>query len=153
MIDAFNIKRGEVADVDTIREFTRDAYAKWVPLIGREPLPMSANYEQTIKSNRFDLFYQNEQLVALLETIKKENHLLIENLCVSPTKQRMGIGKSLLNHAEYLAKISGYESIRLDTNKLFTGNVDLYTHHGYKIDWEKPINGGILVHMYKSLAS
>lgn len=41
--------------------------------------------------------------------------------------------------------------IRLETNKLFEGNVSLYLRHGYVIDWEKPINGGVLVHMYKGL--
>ena len=151
MIDSLDIKQGGLADVDAIREFTRKSYAKWIPLIGREPLPMSANYEHTIKTNRFDLFYQKEQLIALLETINNEDYLLIENVCVASEMQRMGIGKSLLNHAENLAKSAGYESIRLDTNKLFKGNVDLYVRHGYKIDWEKPIDGGIHVHMHKSL--
>ena len=152
MIDALDIKQGGRADVDAIRQFTRKAYAKWIPLIGREPLPMNANYEQTIKTNRFDLFYQNDNLVALLETINNEDHLLIENVCVASEMQRMGIGKSILNHAEALARNAGYGSIRLDTNKLFTGNVDLYVRHGYEIDWEKPVDGGVHVHMHKTLA-
>jgi len=113
---------------------------------------MSANYEQTIETNRFDLFYQDQELAALLETINNEDHLLIENVCVAPFLQRMGIGKSLLDYAEELAKDSGYDMIRLNTNKFFEGNVDLYIRHGYEIDWEKPVDGGIHVHMKKSIA-
>ena len=152
MIDHLNTRQGTAADIDTIRAFTRQSYAKWVPLIGREPLPMSANYEQTIETNRFDLFYQDQELAALLETINNEDHLLIENVCVAPFLQRMGIGKSLLDYAEELAKDACYDMIRLNTNKFFEGNVDLYLRHGYAIDWEKPVVGGIHVHMKKSIA-
>lgn len=151
MIQNFHVKRGSSEDVTTIREFTRAAYEKWIPLIGREPLPMSADYEDTIKRHRFDLFYDDKQLVALIETINNDDHLLIENVCVSPSKQRVGIGKGLLDHAEAIARAEGYETIRLNTNSLFKGNVDLYLRHGYIIDWEKPMNRGNHVHMHKSL--
>jgi len=152
MIDGFSIKTGEKSDAAAIRNLVRKAYAKWVPLIGRDPLPMSVNYEQVILSHRFDLVYKDKTLVALIETIEKTDHLLIQNLCVSPKHQRVGVGRSLLNYAEYLAQQSGYKTLRLDTNKLFLGNVDLYHSHGYLTDWEKPIDGGIHVHMKKSIA-
>lgn len=145
-----HIKLGTREDVTTIREFTRTAYEKWIPLIGREPLPMSANYEDTIETHRFDLFYHGRQLVALIETINNDEHLLIENVCVAPNQQRMGIGKTLLEHAESIARTEGYETIRLNTNSLFKGNVDLYLRHGYIIDWEKPMDRGTHVHMKKS---
>ena len=152
MIQKFHIKRGNRADIKTIREFTRTAYEKWIPLIGREPLPMSANYEDTIETHRFDLLYHDKQLVALIETINNDDHLLIENVCVTPSQQRRGIGKGLLDYAEDIACAEGYETIRLNTNSLFNGNVDLYLRHGYFIDWEKPMDRGTHVHMYKSLS-
>jgi len=102
MIDGFSIKTGEKSDAAAIRNLVRKAYAKWVPLIGRDPLPMSVNYEQVILSHRFDLVYKDKTLVALIETIEKTDHLLIQNLCVSPKHQRVGVGRSLLNYAEYL---------------------------------------------------
>ena len=42
-------------DVFAIRALIRDAYAKWVPLIGREPLPMTADYALAVRTHRFDL--------------------------------------------------------------------------------------------------
>ena len=147
----FQIRRGGPADVALIREFARQAYAKWAPLIGREPFPMSANYDESIQSHRFDLIYQEDELAALIETIDRKDYLMLENLCVRPDKQRMGLSRRLLNYVEILAVDLNHKMIRLETNKLFEGNVSLYLRHGYVIDWEKPINGGVLVHMYKGL--
>ncbi|RVC49448.1 GNAT family N-acetyltransferase, partial [Mesorhizobium sp. M00.F.Ca.ET.038.03.1.1] len=33
-------RTAEAADAAAIRDIVRAAYAKWVPVIGREPLPM-----------------------------------------------------------------------------------------------------------------
>ena len=147
----FHIRRGTAADVDLIRSFTRDAYAKWIPLIGREPLPMSADYETAIHQHRFDLLYKDTALAALIETVAREDHLHIQNLCVSPEFQRAGLGSQLLNYAQDMAKQEKLPRLRLDTNKNFTGNVDLYLSHGFSIDWEKPNDGGVHVHMVKPI--
>ena len=148
----FHIRRGAADDVDLIRTFTRAAYAKWIPLIGREPLPMSAEYETVISAHRFDLLYKNDTLAALIETILWPDHLHIQNLCVSPDFQRLGLGSQLLNYAQSLAIEENLRKLRLDTNKNFTGNVDLYLRHGFVVDWEKPNDGGVHVHMVKTLS-
>ena len=144
-------RRGSRKDIPAIRALVQIAYAKWIPLIGREPLPMSANYDQTIDLHRFDLFFRGADLVAILETKENDDHLLIENVCVAPDCQRAGLGKSLLRAAEDIAASKSYKVIRLDTNKLFSGNVELYQCSGYEIDWEKPIAHGVHVHMAKTL--
>ncbi len=139
------------SDVEIVHKFTRDAYKKWVSVIGREPLPMAADYDKAVLEHRIDLFYQGDELVALIELIPKEDHLMIENLCVLPKHQRRGLGKKLLIHAEEVAKNLTLETLKLDTNKLFSGNVELYERTGYEIVWEKPIDHGIHVHMEKTL--
>ena len=145
------IRRGAAGDVDLIRSFTRAAYAKWIPLIGREPLPMAADYETALRQHRFDLFYKDGVLAALIETITRDDHLHIQNLCVSPKFQRLGLGSQLLNYAQEMAKQKNLPALRLDTNKNFTGNVDLYLRHGFSIAWEKPVDGGVHVHMVKHM--
>jgi hypothetical protein len=35
-------------DAARVRDLTRAAYAKWVALIGREPLPMQADYQRAV---------------------------------------------------------------------------------------------------------
>ena len=49
------IRRAGEADAAAVRELTRSAYAKWVPLIGREPMPMTADYERAVREHMVDL--------------------------------------------------------------------------------------------------
>ena len=147
----FQLRRGTTEDFDLIRDFTRAAYAKWIPLIGREPLPMAADYETAIREHRFDLLYKEDALAALIETITRSDHLHIQNLCVSPEFQRLGLGSQLLNYAQDMAAHENLPALRLDTNRYFTGNVDLYLRHGFSIDWENPVDGGVHVHMVKRI--
>jgi GNAT superfamily N-acetyltransferase len=138
-------------DVPAITALTRAAYAKWVPVIGREPTPMAANYAEAVRQHRFDLIECDGQLAALLETIPAEGHLLIENVAVSPLHQGRGLGRALMAHAERLATSLGYREIRLYTNKLFTSNVQLYGRLGYRVDCEEAFRGGTTLHMSKPI--
>ena len=53
---ATNLRRATLADATTIRDLTRQAYAKWVPLIGREPRPMTVNYDRAVVDHMIDLY-------------------------------------------------------------------------------------------------
>ncbi|NTF43845.1 GNAT family N-acetyltransferase [Rhizobium rhizogenes] len=149
MTGAISLRAATDADVDTIRALTREAYGKWVPLIGREPLPMTADYAEALRKHRIDLVEADGELVALIEMAPGADHLLIENIAVSPRHQGKGIGKKLLAHAEQVAASLGLKVLRLYTNKRFTENVQLYLRHGYAIDREEPLKDGFLVHMSK----
>ena len=143
------LRRAVAADADVVRALTRDAYAKWVPLIGREPKPMTAGYETAIKNHRIDLLYLGGILAGLIETIPGADHLLIENVAVSPAFQGRGLGRRLMAHAEDLAASEGRAEVRLYTNKKFAENLRLYETLGYRLDREEPFSGGIIVHMSK----
>ena len=145
------LRQGVATDAPAIRELTRAAYAKWVPVIGREPLPMTADYAEAVRSHRFDLLYVDGKLAALIETIPQADHLLIENVAVSPPLQGLGLGRKLLAHAEKVAASLGFSEIRLYTNKLFAENVQLYRKLGYRVDREDAFKGGFVVHMSKPL--
>jgi ribosomal protein S18 acetylase RimI-like enzyme len=145
------LRQGTARDASAIRELTLEAYAKWVPVIGREPKPMTADYALALRKHRFDLLYVEEKLAALIETIKEADHLLVENVAVSPSFQGRGFGRRLLAHAEKLAASSGFGEIRLYTNKLFAENVRLYGKLGYRVDREEELKGGVVVHMSKKL--
>jgi ribosomal protein S18 acetylase RimI-like enzyme len=147
------LRRAVASDVPAIRALTRLAYAKWVPVAGREPLPMRADYDVAVRDHRIDLLYKDGELAALIETVAETDHLLIENVAVSPAFQGQGLGRALMAHADRLAAVSGYAEMRLYTNKLFAANVALYQRLGYQIDREEALNGGTAVHMSKRLAS
>jgi ribosomal protein S18 acetylase RimI-like enzyme len=149
MSDAVQLRQGVETDASAIRELTREAYAKWVPVIGREPTPMTADYAEAVRIHRFDLLYVEGKLAALIETIPKADHLLVENVAVSPSFQGRGFGRKLMAHAEQLAASSGFSEIKLYTNKLFAENVRLYSKLGYRVDREEEFKGGLVVHMSK----
>jgi GNAT superfamily N-acetyltransferase len=146
---ALSLLPAAAEDVDAIRSLTREAYAKWVPVIGREPKPMTADYAEAVNRHRIDLLYLDGRLTALIEMIPETDHLLIENVAVSPVFQGRGLGRRLLAHAEQVTASLGHPETRLYTNKLFAGNVQLYRKLGYRLDREERFNGGIAVHMSK----
>ena len=150
MSKTLELRRALPADAGAVRALTRQAYARWVPLIGREPKPMQADYDRAIATHRIDLAHLGAEIVGLIEMIEQSDHLLIENVAVSPAFQGRGIGRALLAHAEELAAALGYSEVRLYTNQRFAENVMLYQRLGYRIDREEQAGSlGIAVHMSK----
>jgi ribosomal protein S18 acetylase RimI-like enzyme len=147
------LRQAVAADAAAIRALTRDAYARWVAVIGREPRPMTADYDHALRHHRIDLLHVDGVLAGLIETIPAVDHLLIENVAVAPAFQGRGFGRRLIAHAEHLAALLGHREIRLYTNRLFAENVRLYRRLGYRIDREETLAIGIAVHMSKPLPS
>jgi GNAT superfamily N-acetyltransferase len=147
-----DIRAAAPTDADAIRSLTRASYAKWVALIGREPLPMQADYERAVAEHTIDLLTVDGALAGLVETILKPDHLWIENVAVAPEWQGRGYGRLLLDHAEQRALGSRRWEIRLLTNEAFTANLELYANLGYAVDRTEPFRGGRAVHMSKQLA-
>ena len=152
MDEAVTLRVAGEADADAIRSVTREAYAKWIAVTGREPLPMRVDYSNAVRKHRFDLLYVGTRLAALIETVPDGDSLLIENVAVLPAFQHRGFGKRLLNLAEQLASSQQLAAMRLYTNKLFAQNIRLYETLGYQVEREETLNGGIAVHMMKPLA-
>ncbi|THD75333.1 MAG: GNAT family N-acetyltransferase [Phenylobacterium sp.] len=150
-MSAAGMRPASAEDAPAIRELTRAAYAKWVPLIGREPKPMTADYEAAVRRHRFDLIHDEGVLVGLIETIEEPDQLLIENVAVAPAFQGRGLGRRLMAQAEAVAHAAGYDRIRLYTNQRFTDNIALYLRLGYGVDGETQVHGGVRVDMSKRL--
>jgi ribosomal protein S18 acetylase RimI-like enzyme len=150
-VDALTLRRAAADNAAAVRALTRAAYAKWVPLIGREPKPMQADYERAVREHRVDLAVLTDELAGLIETIEQPDHLLIENVAVAPAFQGRGLGRRLMAHAEQLALELGRTELRLYTNARFTENVALYRRLGYRLDREETGPLGVAVHMSKPL--
>jgi ribosomal protein S18 acetylase RimI-like enzyme len=153
MDEAMEMRLGRPEDAAAIRDLTREAYAKWVPLIGREPMPMVADYDEAVKHHRFDLLYVGGVLAALIETVDEGEQLLIENVAVRPGYQGRGLGSRLMAHAEEIARSLGRPRLRLYTNRAMTENIELYRKLGYRVDGEAEAFPGMFrVYMSKALA-
>ena len=145
------IRSAVLADAASIRALTRTAYAKWVALIGREPLPMQADYERAVSEHTIDLLIVDGVLAGLVETILRPDHTWIENVAVAPEQQGRGFGRLLLAHAERRAIHAGRPEIRLLTNQAFAANLELYARRGYTVNRTEPFRGGTTVHMSKRI--
>jgi len=146
-----SFRRATSADATTVREITRAAYAKWIPVIGREPKPMTANYEQAVAEHVIDLLEEGDRPIALIEMIPQPSHLLIENVAVLPDRHGEGIGGLLLERADAVARSLRLSELRLYTNALFSANISFYAHRGFEQFLREPhAAGGEVVHMKKT---
>ena len=139
------------ASIPAIRRISRAAYAKWVPLIGREPWPMTADYDAALRNHIIDLLHLQGDVVALVEMIPAADHLLVENVAVLPAHQGQGHGRRLMAHAEAVATALGHRQVRLYTNQRFAENITLYQRLGYEIARQEQLPAGVVVHMQKTL--
>jgi ribosomal protein S18 acetylase RimI-like enzyme len=152
MTNTLPLRRAIPADAPAIRALTRAAYARWVPILGREPMPMTADYDLAVREHLIDLLEPDGQLAALVEMSVEADHLLIVNLAVAAERQRQGFGSRLLAHAETVAAAEGRSTLRLYTNGLMATNVALYQARGYAIDRiEARTPTWSVVHMLKRL--
>ena len=148
-----SFRRAGVADAGAVADLTRAAYAPWVPVIGREPLPMSVDYREAVQAHRIDLLHQDGALVALIEMVPEIDHLWIENVAVAPGHQGRGLGRVLIAHAEAVALALGTPDLRLLTNAAFAANLRFYLNLGFAEDRREPFRGGMTVYFRKRCAA
>lgn len=152
MADMLMIRLADIGDAEAIRKLTLHAYAKWVPITPRKPRPMTVNYALSVRENRFDLLYDGETLIGLIETCRKDEELLIVSVAIDPPHQRRGLGTRLMKHAEQVASMTGLHGTRLYTNKLMTDNIRLYERLGYQVEKETHHDAGtVAVHMVRPI--
>jgi GNAT superfamily N-acetyltransferase len=151
MTEPISPRRAAATDAPAIRDLSRTAYAKWVPLIGREPKPMTADYDRAVAEHIIDLVEDRGELLALIEMVAASGHLLIENLAVRPDQQGKGLGDLLLRHAETLALSMGLAETKLYSNAAFASNLAFYAKRGYEEYRRATVSAGTIVFMRKKL--
>lgn len=149
---SLSFRSAEPDDASAIRALVRAAYAKWVPVLGREPRPMQADYEAAVREHDFDIAERGGEMVALIETMLRDDHLWIENIAVAPTAQGQGLGTLLLERTETRARVAGRPELRLLTNGKMDANIALYRRVGFNLDKEEPFGDGTVVYMSRRLA-
>ena len=63
------LRRAVAVDAAAVRDLTRMAYANWVPLIGREPKPVTADHGLAVRTNIVDLYEEDGELVHMRKRV------------------------------------------------------------------------------------
>ncbi|BCI50818.1 acetyltransferase [Mycolicibacterium litorale] len=124
-------RRATAADVPALERLVAAAFEKYVERIGRPPAPMVHDYRALLDTARVWTVDGPDAPVALLVTMPRADHLLLDTIAVSPAAQGGGYGTALLDRAEADARELGLPEIRLYTNVAMTENLTFYPRHGY----------------------
>ena len=149
--DKISFRKASLDDVEAISALTDDAYTKYIPLIGRKPLPMTADYVKMVVENEIWLLHKEGQFAGVLVLIYEPSYLFIYSVGIKPKYQQQGLGRRLLAWSEEKAIQDGYKSIRLLTNEHFVDNIRLYKEIGYQETSREPFLNSIILHMTKRL--
>jgi GNAT superfamily N-acetyltransferase len=128
------------------------AYAHYVPVIGRRPVPMDDDYAARCAAGEaFWLADAEDALLALIVLEDAADHLWVDNVAVEPAQHHQGLGRALLAFAEAEARRRGYTELRLLTNERMTRNIGVYERCGYAEYDRREENGMRRVYMRKPL--
>jgi GNAT superfamily N-acetyltransferase/ketosteroid isomerase-like protein len=146
-----SIRKALESDTATLAEITDAAYARYIPLIGRKPLPMTADHRKLIVENDAWLILCDDTPAGLLELITEPDCVLIYSVAIRPEYQSQGLGRRLLEWAEQETWRIGLRRIRLYTNAVMESNLALYRRLGYQETRRETIQGSTRVDMSKDL--
>ncbi len=126
------VRRARSGDTSAMSRLARAAYTPYVARIGREPAPMTVEYDAVIDTAEVWVAERAGNLLGILVLRWYDDHLLLDNVAVSPDAQRSGVGRRLLDLADQRATGAGLREIRLYTNAAMTENLAYYLRHGYR---------------------
>ena len=125
------LRAARAGDAAAIRSLVREAYEVYVPRIGREPAPMSADYDALVAAGQVSVATEDGTIVGALVLRPQPEALLVENVAVAPAAQGRGVGRSLMAFAEQRARELGLAKVTLYTNERMTENLRFYPALGY----------------------
>ena len=147
------LRRATAEDAEPIRDVVTAAYEGYIPLLGRTPIPMLADYHEAVRVHDVWVIDDGDDgIVGVIELIPRPDHLYVENVAVSPARQGEGLGRQLLRLADQEARARGLTELGLLTNERYASNIAMYERYGYVETHRTPHLGSDLVHFRKTLA-
>ncbi len=123
------IRPARPEDAAALAQLARAAYARYVPLIGREPPPMLQDFPADIGDGV--VWVAGNGPDGYVVCRPKGGDWLIENVAVAPDCQGCGIGNALISFAEAQGRARGFARVTLYTNARMTDNLAMYPRLGY----------------------
>jgi len=127
-----HIRKANSDDLPFIKDCARQAYARYLERMDREPAPMVADFKQQISDGIVSVATHKHRLAGFIVFYIRTHHMHLENVAVLPEFTGQGIGKALILHVEQASRTAGKDSIELYTNEAMHENFGLYEHLGYR---------------------
>ena len=148
------IRLAEISDEPNIRDCAEQAYARYVPAIGRKPAPMLADFAAQIAAGVVYVATDEQATFqGFVVFYAKEGHILLENVAVLPSTAGRGVGRSLISFCESAGRQLGMNAVRLYTNEMMTDNLLIYPKLGYVKVAQRTEDGFKRVYFEKVLTS
>lgn len=127
------MRRGNKGDADALRAIATEAYAEYISLMGRKPLPMLADYEQQLREDEVRILHDEESgaIAGFVVIQLREGRYWLENIAVAQAYRNNGLGRRLLDFTEELL-VGRTDACYLYTNVVMTRNVEWYRSRGYE---------------------
>lgn len=145
-----SLRRGGIDDLDAVLALQQAAYARNRALLGCEPLPLLADYQEIFRDYEVWLA-EDGGLVGALIVQPRPGDLLIWSVATNPDGQGQGLGKALLQAAEVRARELGRHVVRLYTGAVLQHLIDWYGRHGYRVERIEQLSDRAITHMMKPL--
>ena len=126
------IRAATAADVPAITEIVDQAYRHYITRMGKLPGPMLDDYAARVLEGAVWVLEEGAAVAGIIVLLPAPDYLLLDNVAVSPARQRSGLGRRLLAFAEAEASRRGYHEIRLYTHQTMVENQRLYASIGYE---------------------
>ncbi len=125
------VRRARPEEAPLLRALVERAYAPWVPVLSRRPMPMDDDYGARVAAGETWVLDEAGAVRGVLVLVERADHLLLENVAAEPARRGMGDGRILLDFAEAEARRRGLPEVRLYTNEKMERNIALYAARGY----------------------
>ncbi len=119
------------ADEPAIRACAEAAFARYVPLIGRRPAPMDADFAAKIAAGQTHVAETGGKVAGYVIFYPEDGAMHLDAIGVLPEAAGRGIGKALIAFCEAEARRQGFALVTLHTNQKMEANLSIYPRLGY----------------------
>ena len=144
------IRPATPADAPACRAIAHAAYAQYVPLMGRQPAPMLADYAAHIAHDTVFVLAADDAPLGYTVIVQDGGEYWLDNIAVDPARQGHGLGRRLIDHAEaWLAART--DRYRLYTNQAMTANAHWYRALGFTEYFRGEVDGYARIYFERRL--
>jgi GNAT superfamily N-acetyltransferase len=121
----------QLSEVDWLM---RAAFTPYVRALGREIAPGSYDwYGEAMVQGDIFVALDGTEIVGAIATKRGPGEMVLEQIGVSPTRQKQGIASWMIGEIEPIARARGVQALSLNTAEMMEDRVRLYSRHGFKI--------------------